>query len=115
LQLRPGMFATVQIGVGAQQSVVTLPQTAITYNPYGDTVFVAAPETDKSGKASLVARQVFVTLGDTRGDQVAILSGVKPGDKVVTAGQLKLRNGTLVAVNNSVQPPNSPNPTPPNE
>ena len=63
----------------------------------------------------MVARQVFVTLGDTRGDQVAVLTGVNPGDQVVTAGQLKLRNDTPVAVNNSVQPSNSPNPNPPNE
>jgi len=115
LLLRPGMFATVKINVAAPQNLVTLPQTAITYNPYGDTVFLAVPQTDAMGKAGLVAQQVFVTLGDTRGDQVAILSGVKPGDQVVSAGQLKLRNSTPIAVNNSVQPPNSPNPTPPNE
>ncbi len=115
LMLRPGMFATVKIDVAAPQEVVTLPQTAITYNPYGDTVFLAVPQKDKAGKDALVAQQVFVTLGDTRGDQVAILSGVQPGDQVVTAGQLKLRNGTPIAVNNSVQPPNNPNPNPPNE
>jgi membrane fusion protein, multidrug efflux system len=115
LLLRPGMFATVKVGVGTPQNLVTLPQTAITYNPYGDTVFVIGPDADKTGKAALVAHQVFVTLGDTRGDQVAVLTGVNPGDQVVTAGQLKLRNGSPVAVNNSVQPSNSPNPNPPNE
>ena len=115
LMLRPGMFATVNVGVGAPQDFVTLPATAISYNPYGDTVFVADHATDKLGKAELVARQVFVTTGDTRGDQVSILSGLKPGETVVTAGQLKLRNGALIAINNDVQPPNNPNPNPPNE
>ena len=115
LLLRPGMFATVKVGVGTPQNLVTLPQTAIAYNPYGDTVFVLQPDADKAGKPALVARQVFVTLGDTRGDQVAVLTGINPGDEVVTAGQLKLRNGTPVAINNSVQPSNSPNPNPPNE
>lgn len=115
LMLRPGMFATVNVGVGAPQDFVTLPATAISYNPYGDTVFVADHATDKLGNAELVARQVFVTTGDTRGDQVSILSGLKPGETVVTAGQLKLRNGALIAINNDVQPPNNPNPNPPNE
>jgi membrane fusion protein (multidrug efflux system) len=115
LLLRPGMFATIGVGVGAPQDLVTLPATAISYNPYGDTVFVVDHATDKTGKAELVARQVFVTTGDTRGDQVSILSGLKPGQIVVTAGQLKLRNGALIAINNDVQPPNNPNPNPPNE
>jgi len=116
LRLRPGMFATVSIGIGGPQNLVTLPATAIAYNPYGDTVFVVTPSKDATtGKADLIARQQFVTLGDTRGDQVAILSGVNPGDQVVTAGQLKLRNNAVVTVNNDVQPPNNPNPSLPNE
>ncbi len=115
LALRPGMFVTVNVNVGAPRSLVTLPQTAISYNPYGDTVFVVSHGKDATGKAELTVHQVFVTTGDTRGDQVAILTGVKPGDEVVTAGQLKLRNGALVTVNNSVQPSNNPNPNPPNE
>jgi len=110
LTLRPGMFATVDIPVGAPQNFVTLPQTAITYDPYGDTVFVV-----HGTAGAMTAAQVFVTLGDTRGDQVEVLSGVKPGDVVVTAGELKLRNGSPVAVNNAVEPPDSPNPAPPNE
>ncbi len=114
LKLRPGMFATVSIGTGAPQNLVTLPQTAITYNPYGDTVYLVNHGRDKAGKNISTAQQVFVTLGDTRGDQVAVLQGVKPGDVVVTAGQLKLRNGAPVAINNSVQPANNPNPNPPN-
>ncbi|HQT45708.1 MAG: efflux transporter periplasmic adaptor subunit [Acidocella sp. 20-63-7] len=115
LALRPGMFANVSLGVGAVQDLVTLPQTAITYNPYGSTVFLVKHGTDQAGKSDLVAQQVFVTTGDTRGDQVAVLSGVKPGDEVITAGQLKLRNGTLLVINNSVHPTNNPNPNPPNE
>ena len=115
LGLRPGMFATVSIGVGTPQNLVTLPQTAITYNSYGDTVYVVNHGTDASGKSILTAAQVFVQTGDTRGDQVAVLSGVKPGDQVVVAGQVKLRNGSPVAINNSIMPADSPNPTPPNE
>jgi membrane fusion protein (multidrug efflux system) len=115
LKLRPGMFATIELGTGAAKDLVTLPETAISYNPYGDTVFVLGNAAGPDGKSRLVAHQVFVTTGDTRGDQVAVLSGVQPGDTVVSAGQLKLRNGTPVAVNNSIQPPDSPNPNPPNE
>lgn len=115
LLLRPGMFANVSLGIGAAQNLVTLPQTAITYNPYGTTVFLAKHGTDKAGKPDLVAQQVFVTTGDTRGDQVAVLSGVKAGDEVITAGQLKLRNGALIVVNNAIQPTDDANPNPPNE
>jgi membrane fusion protein (multidrug efflux system) len=67
---------------------------------------------DAAGKPRLVARQTFVTTGETRGDQVSILSGVKEGDTVVTAGQMKLRNDTPIVVNNAVQPLNDPNPQP---
>jgi membrane fusion protein, multidrug efflux system len=97
-KLLPGMFATVDIDVGTPQPHVTLPQTAIAYNPYGSTVYLV----EQNG-AARTARQVFVTTGATRGDQVAVLSGVKEGDVVVTAGQMKLHNGSPVAINNSVQ------------
>jgi membrane fusion protein (multidrug efflux system) len=86
-----------------------VPQAAITYNPYGATVFTA--EKSKDGK-SLIAQQVFVTVGATRGDQAAVTSGVKEGEVVVTSGQLKLKNGSVLKVDNSVQPKNDPNPTP---
>ncbi|OYV39242.1 MAG: efflux transporter periplasmic adaptor subunit [Acidocella sp. 20-61-6] len=115
LLLRPGMFATLDLDVGTPQQLVTLPATAISYNPYGDTVFLVEKTKDKDGKTGLTAHQVFVTTGQTRGDQVSVLTGVAVGDTVVTAGQLKLRNGTPVAINNTIQPPNSPNPNPPNE
>ncbi len=115
LLLRPGMFVSVNISVGQPQTLVTLPQAAIAYNPYGDTVFTVAPGTGPDGKQALIATQKFVRIGDTRGDQVAVLSGVAPGDQVVTAGQLKLHNGANVMVNNTVQVSDDPNPTPPNE
>lgn len=115
LLLRPGMFTNIAVSTGAPQSFITLPQTAITYNSYGDTVYVVTHGTDAKGQPDLVANEVFVTLGETRGDQVEVLSGIHPGDIVVVAGQVKLRNGALVAINNSLLPGNSPNPTPPNE
>lgn len=115
LLLLPGMFATVDIAVGQSRQLVTLPQTAITYNSYGDTVFIVNHGKDSQGKDQLIANQVFVTLGDTRGDQVAILSGVSPGDQIVTAGQLKIKNGSILAINNSTQPADDANPNPPNE
>jgi membrane fusion protein (multidrug efflux system) len=120
-QLLPGMFANVSLDQGERKRYLTLPQTAITYNPYGSTVFVlgpAQPTKDKDGKEvpadpkALVAQQQFVTTGATRGDQVAILTGLKEGQTVVTSGQLKLKNGTPVVIDNKVQPANNPNPTP---
>jgi membrane fusion protein (multidrug efflux system) len=134
-QLLPGMFANVSVDVGDKRRYLTLPQTAITYNPYGSTVFVvrqksevdaAARAASRAGSAAaaapaaaaasgadqLVVQQVFVTTGETRGDQVAIVSGLKEGEQVVTSGQVKLKNGTPIAIDNSVQPANNPNPTP---
>jgi len=133
-QLLPGMFANANVDVGEKKRYLTLPQTAITYNPYGSTVFVINPASakDAAGKAAsgpaaaapppasgasaaaggLVVQQVFVTTGETRGDQVAILKGLQEGQQVVTSGQVKLKNGTAVVIDNSVQPANSPNPTP---
>ncbi len=115
LLLRPGMFGTVSVAVGQAQNLVTLPQTAIAYNPYGDTVYEVIHGKDAQGKDQLTARQGFVQVGDTRGDQVAILKGIDAGAEVVTAGQLKLKNGTVVMVNNKVTPTNDANPNPPNE
>jgi membrane fusion protein (multidrug efflux system) len=110
--LLPGMFATVVIASGGPQRFLTLPQTAVSYNPFGDTVFVVEESKGKDDKAGLVAQQKFVTTGEARGDQVAILSGIKEGDTVVTAGQIKLRSGFPVIVNNSIQPTNEPAPKP---
>jgi membrane fusion protein (multidrug efflux system) len=113
-KILPGMFANVNIKLGDQVKLLTLPQTAVTYNPYGSTVFLAKPsgKKDKQGKEILEAQQVFVTTGATRGDQVAILKGVDDGATVVTSGQLKLKNGTPLIINNKVEPANSPNPKP---
>lgn len=106
-KLLPGMFATVELDTGTTQRLVTLPQTAVSYNPYGSLVYIVDEKGQgPDGKPQLAARQVFVTTGATRGDQVAIVKGVSEGDTVVTSGQIKLRNGVPVVVNNSAVPTN---------
>jgi membrane fusion protein (multidrug efflux system) len=115
-RLLPGMYATVEIDNGTATSQITLPQTSITFNPYGDTVFLVQQSgVDEKGKPRMTVLQRFVQLGETRGDQVAVRSGVAAGDVVVTSGQMKLRNGSSVIVNNSVTPANDISPTPANE
>ncbi len=109
-QLIPGMFGHLQVAAGKLVHALTLPQSAVTYNPYGATVFLVIPDPANSGGRTV--RQTFVTLGDTRGDQVQALSGVKEGDVVVSAGQLKIKNGTPVAIDNSVRPSDDANPAP---
>jgi membrane fusion protein (multidrug efflux system) len=109
-ELLPGMFATATIANGGVRQYLTLPNASIAYNPYGSTVYVVLNKTGADGKAGMVVEQRVVTTGATRGDQVAVLSGVKDGETVVTAGQLKLHNGAPVFVNNSVMPSNNPNP-----
>ena len=112
-RLLPGMFANLEIRAGAVQRRLTLPQTAITFNPYGNTVFVLEQKSKgPGGKPQLIATQRFVTTGATRGDQIAVLSGLKEGEIVVTAGQLKLRSGAPVTINNSIQPSNEAAPAP---
>ena len=111
-KLLPGMFATAITNVGQARPLITLPQTAVVYNPYGDTVFIVAKATDTKGGEQLVAQQRFVTVGETRGDQIAILSGLSTKDVVVSSGQIKLKNGTAVSINNSVTLPNNPAPAP---
>jgi len=156
--LTPGMFTNASVEVGEQQRYLTLPQTAIVYNPYGETVFIVKKKSefdkaqaalrkgnddkaqpaakdagkDKDGKDkdakdkdagkdkgqpqlppdALVVQQVFVTTGATRGDQVAILKGLDDGAEIVTSGQIKLKSGSPITIDNSVQPTNSVNPTP---
>lgn len=140
--LSPGMFVNVAVESGSQQRHLTLPQTAVVYNPYGETVYVvrtkrqfdadqraAAPKdadpvderpaSKKPTKGApqipadaLVVEQTFVTTGPTRGDQVAILSGIEAGAEVVTSGQIKLKNGAAVRIDNSVRPSDNPNPAP---
>jgi len=108
--LLPGMFTRVSMDVGTQQQNLTLPQTAITYNPYGALVFVVKPA--PAGGQGLVASQAFVTTGATRGDQVAILKGLEAGAQVVSSGGLKLRNGSPLLIDNRIQPANDANPAP---
>jgi len=105
-KLLPGMYATVDIATGAPQSYITLRQTAISFNPYGDTVYVVdSKAADANGKPpQLIARQTFVTTGPTRGDQVAVLKGIDEGDLIVTAGQIKLHNGSTILIDNSITP-----------
>jgi membrane fusion protein (multidrug efflux system) len=112
-KLLPGMHVTVEIAVGAPQRLVTLPQTAISYNSYGNLVYIVDDKgKDASGDEQRSVHQVFVTLGATRGDQVAVLKGVEEGQVVVTAGQMKLSNGVPVTINNAVQPANDAHPQP---
>ena len=113
-RLLPGMSARVGVNSGDKKRYLTLPQTAITYNPYGSTVFVVKPgeQKDAKGDGQKVVQQVFVTTGETRGDQVAILKGLQESQEVVSSGQLKLQNGAPVLIDNTVQPANSPNPSP---
>jgi membrane fusion protein, multidrug efflux system len=106
-KLKPGMFVQTSIATGATQSVVSLPASAIGYAPFGDSVYVLADLKGPDGKSYRGVRQQFVKIGATRGDRVAVLTGVKAGDEVVTSGVFKLRNGAPVSVNNSVQPGNN--------
>jgi membrane fusion protein, multidrug efflux system len=111
-KLRPGMFIQVELAFGAPQPVITLPTSAISYAPYGDSVYVITDLKDPKGRTYRGVRQTFVKVGGSRGDQVAVITGVKPGDEVVTSGVFKLRNGAAVQVNNKVQPGNNPAPKP---
>ncbi|HEX9021991.1 MAG TPA: efflux RND transporter periplasmic adaptor subunit, partial [Nitrospirota bacterium] len=114
-ELVPGMYATAEVRAGAVQRYLTLPQTAVTYSPYGDTVFVIEEGKGSDNKPLMTVKQIFVTVGPARGDQVAILSGVREGDPVVTSGQLKLKNGSAVVINNAVLPANEEAPKPKEE
>jgi membrane fusion protein (multidrug efflux system) len=111
-KLRPGMFVQTQVLFGGTESVIPLPGSAISYAPYGDSVFVIADMKDAAGRPYRGVRQQVVKLGGSRGDQVAVLSGINPGEEVVTSGVFKLRNGVAVQINNSVQPSNNPAPEP---
>ena len=111
-KLKPGMFVRANVGMGKGTSAITIPSSAIKYAPYGDSVFVVEEVTSPKGQKYLGVRQQFVKVGPTRGDQVAVLSGVKDGEQIVTSGVFKLRPGAAVNVNNKVQPGNNPAPKP---
>jgi membrane fusion protein (multidrug efflux system) len=113
-KLRPGMFVQAEAGLGASSAVVSLPASAISYAPYGNSVFVVADLKSPGGQNYRGVRQQFVKLGGARGDQIAITEGIKAGDEVVTSGVFKLRNGAAVQINNKVRPGNSPKPKPEN-
>ncbi len=110
--LHPGMFVETEALLGTTTTVIALPASAISYAPYGDSVFVVADMKNPAGVAYRGAQQQFVKLGRSRGDQVAVLSGLKPGQEIVTSGVFKLRPGAVVEVNNAVQPGNDPAPKP---
>jgi membrane fusion protein (multidrug efflux system) len=107
------MFVNVEVLL-PEKDVISIPASSISYAPYGDSVFIVKEKQGPDGKPGKEAQQQFVKLGPSRGDQVSISSGVKEGDEVVSSGVFKLRSGIAVQVNNSVQPDNEANPTPPN-
>ncbi len=111
-KLRPGMFVQARVIVGESRPVIALPASAISYTPYGDFVFIVEDMKDPSGKTYRGVRQQFVKLGSARGDQVAVVDGVKIGEEVVTSGVFKLRSGAAVLVSNEIQPANDPTPDP---
>jgi membrane fusion protein (multidrug efflux system) len=110
--LRSGMFVQTEVGVGASRTVVPLPASAISYAPYGNSVYIVEQLKDPKGQPYKGVRQQFVKVEGARGDQVAVVSGLKPGQEVVTSGVFKLRNGAAVLVNNKVQPSNKTAPKP---
>lgn len=110
--LRPGMFVEAEAVLGASDPVIALPASAISYAPFGDSVFVVSETKNPKGALTRSVQQQFVKLGASRGDQVAVVSGIKAGQEVVTSGVFKLRTGTAVEVNNKVQPGNDPAPKP---
>lgn len=110
-ELYPGMFVSAEVLTSPVKQFLTLPQTAISFNPYGEIAYIVQQKgKDKNGKPQLSVLQTFVTTGEKRGDQIAILEGLKAGEMVVTSGQLKLKNGSNVVINNSVVPNNNPAP-----
>ncbi len=111
-KLHPGMFVQVGVNSGANRPVIALPATAINYAPYGDSVFVVTDIQGKDGKTFRGVRQQFVKLEGSRGDQVGVVSGINPGDEIVSSGVFKLRNGAPVEINNKVLPGNNPAPNP---
>ncbi|GAB3111982.1 efflux RND transporter periplasmic adaptor subunit [Pseudomaricurvus hydrocarbonicus] len=115
-RLRPGMFARIALNVGEERNVLIVPRTAISYKPYGNSVYILTPsdEQGEDGKPLFQVKQRFVTTGEARGSLVAIDEGVVLGERVVTSGLLKLSSGDMVTINNSVQPEAEAAPVPEN-
>jgi membrane fusion protein (multidrug efflux system) len=111
-KLRPGMYVQTEVLLGTASPAVALPASAVSFAPYGDSVFVVTDLKNSEGQMYKGVRQQIVKLGPARGDQVAVVSGIQPGEEVVTSGVFKLRNGAAVFVNNQVQPGNNPKPKP---
>lgn len=110
-KLMPGMFVSVEIETGAPIHYLTVPLTAVSFNPYGSLVYkIKDKKKDKNEEPVLIAHQAFVTTGNIRGEQVAILKGAEAGETIVTSGQLKLKNGSQVMINNQFAPPNRSHP-----
>jgi membrane fusion protein (multidrug efflux system) len=112
-RLRPGMFVNAEVILQHAEKVIPIPASSIQYAPFGDSVYVV-DATDGPGGPGRVARQQFVKLGASRGDLVAVISGIQPGEEIVTSGTFKLRNGAAVVVNNEIQPGSNPAPSPEN-
>ncbi|MDR2861543.1 MAG: efflux RND transporter periplasmic adaptor subunit [Syntrophobacterales bacterium] len=112
-KLLPGMFATARIATGKPQKHITVPQTAIVFNPYGNVVFIVGEseeQKDAEGKPALTVMQRLVKTGAARGNEISVLEGLQDGDTIVTSGQIKLQNGTRININNDIQPSDNPNP-----
>jgi len=106
-KLLPGTFANIDIQIGKAQPYITVPQTAVSFNPYGNMVFIA-----EKTPQGLIAVHTPVTLGERRGDQIAIVKGIREKDLVITSGQMKLKNKMPIVINNAIVPSNDANPTP---
>jgi membrane fusion protein (multidrug efflux system) len=111
-QLRPGMFVQAHVDLGGARTVLPIPASSIAYAPYGNSIYVVDNLKGQDGKPYRGVRQQFVKVEGSRGDQVGVISGLKPGEEIVTSGVFKLRNGVAVHVNNKVQPGNNPTPKP---
>jgi membrane fusion protein, multidrug efflux system len=106
------MFVEVEVGVAADQNVIALPASAISYAPFGDSVWIISEMKDPEGKPYKGVKQQFVKVEGSRGDQVGVTSGLQGGEEIVTSGVFKLRPAAAVQVNNAIQPANSTSPKP---
>ncbi len=111
-RLTPGAYVNVEVLSDESRPVIAIPATGVLYAPYGDSVYVVEESKGPGGKTTLIARQKFIRLGERRGDFVAVVSGLSPGDTVVSTGAFKVRNGMPVAVNNALAPPVALDPKP---